>query len=120
METLHHEFLLEEALREPLDFPDGGDIDEIFDIDIRQPNLADIIARDLPVKQVLSPEDATAARLRQYPAMLDDFIKQHDFSWGHQAWLDLLNDLSRQGVTPFNPDQIGLLLETRREELRQK
>lgn len=83
-------------------------------------HIADVISNPPGVTEPLEQEQESLARLRKDPAILDNFIKRQNFYWDHQAWLDLLEELGRAGYTPFDPDQVGLLLEGRREYLRQK
>ena len=113
MDTSHETLHLEEPLQEALQFTKEQ----------KSVEPAKAAGEAPPIKRLelqLTPEDVTAARLRKNPAILDDFIFRQNFEWGHKEWVDLLDELSLKCYTPFHPDKIGLLLETRREELRKQ
>jgi hypothetical protein len=48
-------------------------------------------------------------------SLLMNFIKKNDGKWNHKQWLDLLANLETKGYKPLDPDQLGLLLENKKE-----
>ncbi len=48
--------------------------------------------------------------------VLANFVKKQKGSWGHQEWLDLLENLKSKGYFPIDEDQVGLLLEKKKAE----
>jgi hypothetical protein len=49
-------------------------------------------------------EAALAERLRK-------FCEVRDGQWDHQAWIELLGELDKEGIKVLHPDEIGLRLE---------
>lgn len=47
--------------------------------------------------------------------LLTNFVKKNDAKWNHQQWTDLLGQLEAKGYNPIDPDQVGLLLEAKKE-----
>lgn len=48
-------------------------------------------------------------------SILMNFIKKNDGKWNHDQWLELLEKLAKKGYKPIDPDQVGLLLEQKKE-----
>jgi hypothetical protein len=44
-----------------------------------------------------------------------NFVKRQKGAWTHEDWLGFLNDIESKGYV-CNPDEIGLLLEVKKEE----
>lgn len=49
-------------------------------------------------------------------AILMNFVKKHDGKWGHGDWQVLCDNLTAKGYSPIDFDQVGLLLEEKREK----
>lgn len=48
-------------------------------------------------------------------SILMTFIKKNNAIWGHKDWGELLTNLKSRGYSPIDIDQVGLLLESKRE-----
>ena len=46
----------------------------------------------------------------------DDFVKEHQGEWDHQAWLDFCSFIEERGYTPIELDKVGLILERKKTE----
>jgi hypothetical protein len=66
--------------------------------------------------------DAREQNLRKLSKtnLLMNFVKKHDASWDHQAWLELCALLQEKGYTPIDFDQVGVALEAKRTAYLEK
>ncbi len=48
-------------------------------------------------------------------SVLMNFVKRSDGRWNHEQWLGLLDDLAKKGYKPIDSNQIGLMLEEKKE-----
>ena len=48
-------------------------------------------------------------------SLLMNFVKKNDGNWNHAQWVGLLEALKTKGYTPIDADQVGLLLEDKKE-----
>ena len=48
-------------------------------------------------------------------SLLMNFVKKNNGKWNHAQWIDLLAGLEKKGYKPIDADQIGLLLEEKKE-----
>ena len=46
----------------------------------------------------------------------DDFVRDHNGEWDHQAWLDFCACIEKKGYTPVDLDKVGLILERKKAE----
>ncbi|MEA2012141.1 MAG: hypothetical protein U9O87_03515 [Verrucomicrobiota bacterium] len=53
-------------------------------------------------------------KLRRTPILMN-FIKKNDAEWDHTHWEDLQLKLQEKGYTPIDFNQVGLLLEEKKE-----
>ena len=53
-------------------------------------------------------------------SLLMNFVKKNDGKWNHDQWLELLANLDKKGYKPIDPDQVGLLLEEKKEAFMAK
>jgi len=44
-----------------------------------------------------------------------NFIKKNNAKWDHQGWIDFCEYLKEKGYTPIDFDQVGLMLEIKKE-----
>ncbi len=44
-----------------------------------------------------------------------NFVKKNEASWDHCAWIEFCTLLEEKGYTPIDLDQVGLLLEKKKE-----
>lgn len=59
-----------------------------------------------------TPEDNLKKFVRS--AIAENFVKDHNGVWGHQEWLDFLNELNEKGYMPIDTDQVGMILEEKK------
>ena len=48
-------------------------------------------------------------------SLLMSFVKKNNGKWNHDQWLELLASLEAKGYNPIDPDQVGMLLEEKKE-----
>lgn len=48
-------------------------------------------------------------------SILMNFVKKNHGSWDHQMWVDLCEKIKKKGYTPIDCDQVGILLEEKKE-----
>ena len=53
-------------------------------------------------------------KLSRTPVLMN-FVKKHDACWDHQAWLELCATLEEKGYSPINHEEVGALLEQKKE-----
>ena len=67
----------------------------------------------METQQATSPscsmENTLAGLLRT--SVLKDFVRENNGSWDHRKWLELCDEISREGYSPIDFDQVGLALE---------
>ncbi|MBN1864225.1 MAG: hypothetical protein JW808_04935 [Victivallales bacterium] len=61
-----------------------------------------------------SKEETNLKKLMK-SSILMNFIKKNDGRWNHEQWLGLLDDLAMKGYKPIDANQVGLLLEEKKE-----
>jgi len=61
--------------------------------------------------------DSKAKNLKKLAGttILMNFIKKHKAQWNHDQWLDLLKHIKNKGYSPIDPDQVGLVLEEKKQ-----
>lgn len=58
-------------------------------------------------------KEANLKKLAKSPLLMN-FVKKNDGKWDHQQWIDLLAALEAKGYKPIDSDQVGLLLEEKK------
>lgn len=48
-------------------------------------------------------------------SLLMNFVKKNDGKWNHAQWLELIASLEKKGYKPIDTDQVGLMLEEKKE-----
>ncbi len=48
-------------------------------------------------------------------SLMMNFVKKNDGRWNHDQWLELLANLDKKGYKPIDQDQVGLMLEEKKE-----
>ena len=46
----------------------------------------------------------------------EDFVREHQGEWDHQAWLDFCSYIEDRGYTPIDLDAVGMILERKKTE----
>ena len=72
----------------------------------KRPSLSDI-------------KSANLARLAK-SGLLDNFVTGNEGGWDNEKWLDLCDEISRLDFTPIDYDQVGLILERKKAEGKNK
>jgi len=49
-------------------------------------------------------------------SILMNFVKKQEGKWNHQQWLELCELLKEKGYTPIDFDEVGILLEEKKEK----
>jgi len=52
--------------------------------------------------------------------LLMNFVKKNDGKWNHKQWIELLAALETKGYSPIDADQVGVLLEAKKEAYKAK
>lgn len=53
-------------------------------------------------------------------SILMNFVKKNQGSWDHLMWEELCNVITAKGYSPIDFDQVGLLLEQKKEAYLEK
>jgi len=59
----------------------------------------------------MSTQTVTEKEKLAQSKILVNFVHEHNQTWNHQEWLDLVADVRKKGYTTLAEDEIGLLLE---------
>jgi len=52
--------------------------------------------------------------------ILANFVKRNKDAWDHEGWLSLLASIKEKGYCPIDEDQVGLLLEQKKNAYKAK
>ena len=66
--------------------------------------------------------ETAATNLKRFArtTTLINFIKRNDGNWTHEQWLELVENIKKKGYTPIDFDQVGLILEERKQKYLSK
>jgi ADP-heptose:LPS heptosyltransferase len=70
----------------------------------------------------MSTETTEAANLKRFArtTTLINFIKRNNGTWTHEQWLELVENIKAKGYAPIDFDQVGLILEERKQKYLSK
>lgn len=63
----------------------------------------------------MTKADTNLAKLRRTCIPMN-FVKKNQGQWDHDMWLGFCKSLEEKGYAPINFDQVGLLLESKKEQ----
>lgn len=86
----------------------------------KQPEKCAAKAKPAAKKPVKTAKPAVASKEANLKKLaktdiLNNFIKKNKGCWNHQMWMDLCKNIEKQGLTPIDFDQVGLMLEDKKQ-----
>ena len=76
--------------------------------------ITNVFMDDLKVKPpIISPQDEKNENLKKLSdsSIVVNFVEDNKGCWNHQTWTDFCGTLAKEGFTPIDFEQVGVLLE---------